>query len=227
MTKPFFHRLFLYLLILNALLSVRFRINFNKTAGKTWFKKTHFPFRNRIIIWIKNDLVNKSKNVLFQKIYVLKSFMARKESFINNLFRSESYWVSISIHIRLLDILCIVSSSCASKVNKAIFFIDFSVPPNVPVIVNEAGREATSQLGPYPEGATTQISCEVRGGELCNLQIYYFVWSYNIISEGHISLSVYQIKLKCLWFNGRYQHFVICKNRHNSQFGHFILSIWR
>ena len=49
----------------------------------------------------------------------------------------------------------------------AIFFIDFSVPPNVPVIVNEAGREATSQLGPYPEGATTQISCEVRGGELC------------------------------------------------------------
>ena len=71
-------------------------------------------------------------------------------------------------------------SSCASKVNKAIFFIDFSVPPNVPVIVNEAGREATSQLGPYPEGATTQISCEVRGGELCNLQIYYFVWSYDI-----------------------------------------------
>jgi len=38
------------------------------------------------------------------------------------------------------------------------------VPPTPPVIVNEAGREATSQLGPYPEGATVQISCEVSGG---------------------------------------------------------------
>ena len=62
------------------------------------------------------------------------------------------------------------SGSSVSKVNKAIFFIDFSVPPNPPVIVNEAGREATSQLGPYPEGATTQISCEVRGGKT------YLIW---------------------------------------------------
>ena len=46
------------------------------------------------------------------------------------------------------------------------FSIDFSVPPNPPVIVNEAGREATSQLGPYPEGASAEISCEVSGGKL-------------------------------------------------------------
>ena len=66
-------------------------------------------------------------------------------------------------------------TSCVSKVNKAIFFIDFSVPPNPPVIVNEAGREATSQLGPYPEGATIQISCEVRGGELYKFYIPYIL----------------------------------------------------
>ena len=78
------------------------------------------------------------------------------------------------------------SGSSVSKVNKAIFFIDFSVPPNPPVIVNEAGREATSQLGPYPEGATTQISCEVRGGKT------YLIWHtasfgtiHNILCYSH------------------------------------------
>ena len=43
--------------------------------------------------------------------------------------------------------------------------LSFSVPPEAPVIVNEAGREATSQLGPYDEGSSVQISCEVSGGK--------------------------------------------------------------
>ena len=44
-------------------------------------------------------------------------------------------------------------------------FTILSVPPKSPVIVNEAGREATSQLGPYNEGSTVQISCEVSEGK--------------------------------------------------------------
>ena len=44
-------------------------------------------------------------------------------------------------------------------------FTILAVPPKSPVIVNEAGREATSQLGPYNEGSTVQISCEVSEGK--------------------------------------------------------------
>ncbi len=43
----------------------------------------------------------------------------------------------------------------------------FLVSPRSPVIVNEAGREATSQLGPYIEASTVEVSCEVSGGESC------------------------------------------------------------
>ena len=59
-------------------------------------------------------------------------------------------------------------------VNKTAIFYLFSVPPDPPVIVNEAGREATSQLGPYPEGASAQISCEVGGGKKIALTWLFF-----------------------------------------------------
>ena len=40
-----------------------------------------------------------------------------------------------------------------------------SVPPRPPVIVDEFGVEVTSELiGPYAEGAASNISCEVSGG---------------------------------------------------------------
>ena len=42
---------------------------------------------------------------------------------------------------------------------------DLSVPPRPPVIVDEFGEEVTSGIiGPYAEGATSNISCEVNGG---------------------------------------------------------------
>ena len=50
-------------------------------------------------------------------------------------------------------------------------FTILSVPPKSPVIVNEAGREATSQLGPYNEGSTVQISCEVSEGKFNHLAL--------------------------------------------------------
>ena len=55
-------------------------------------------------------------------------------------------------------------------------YICISVPPEAPVIVNEAGREATSQLGPYDEGSSVQISCEVSGGnrKFSNLGLFRF-----------------------------------------------------
>lgn len=47
------------------------------------------------------------------------------------------------------------------------------------MIVNEAGREVSSQLGPYPEGLSVQVSCEVSGGKKILakdvLQVYYYV----------------------------------------------------
>ena len=49
----------------------------------------------------------------------------------------------------------------------------FTVPPESPVIVNEGGREATSQLGPYNEGATVQISCEVSRGKFNRISLWY------------------------------------------------------
>ena len=85
-------------------------------------------------------------------------------------------------------------------VNKTAIFYLFSVPPDPPVIVNEAGREATSQLGPYPEGASAQISCEVGGGKkipnffnhdwffdpptffrLCSSKCFFFLFDFEII----------------------------------------------
>ena len=58
---------------------------------------------------------------------------------------------------------------------KNIYFIYtiFAVPPKSPVIVNEAGREATSQLGPYNEGSTVQISCEVSEGKFNASSLIY------------------------------------------------------
>nr|XP_040572562.1 synaptogenesis protein syg-2-like [Lepeophtheirus salmonis] len=38
------------------------------------------------------------------------------------------------------------------------------VPPSNPVIVNESGREVTQFLGPYTEGSSVRVSCELTGG---------------------------------------------------------------
>jgi hypothetical protein len=63
------------------------------------------------------------------------------------------------------------------------FYYFFAVTPQSPVIVNEAGREATSQLGPYVEGSTVQVSCEVSGG---NLIIIHTLWAINIWKSFHM-----------------------------------------
>ena len=41
----------------------------------------------------------------------------------------------------------------------------FSVPPKDPVIVDESGIEASATIGPYAEGSTVEVSCEVSGGK--------------------------------------------------------------
>ena len=39
------------------------------------------------------------------------------------------------------------------------------VPPKTPVIFDEAGLEAATSIGPYQQGRTVRVSCEVRAGE--------------------------------------------------------------
>lgn len=46
-----------------------------------------------------------------------------------------------------------------------IFFILFSVPPHKMVIVDKAGKERTSVVGPYTEGADLILRCDVYGGK--------------------------------------------------------------
>ena len=45
------------------------------------------------------------------------------------------------------------------------YFISL-VPPKRPVIVDESGVEASTTIGPYAEGVSVEVSCEVSGGKL-------------------------------------------------------------
>lgn len=46
-----------------------------------------------------------------------------------------------------------------------IHFFLFLVPPKRPVIVDESGIEASTTIGPYAEGVSVEVSCEVSGGK--------------------------------------------------------------
>ena len=41
------------------------------------------------------------------------------------------------------------------------------MPPGKPVLVNEDGNQVKQLFGPFFEGETVSISCEVSGGEYC------------------------------------------------------------
>ena len=58
-------------------------------------------------------------------------------------------------------------------------FCIISVPPKRPVIVDEAGVEAENFVGPYPEGSTVQISCEVSGGKNIKHAVCSFYFAYH------------------------------------------------
>ena len=46
-----------------------------------------------------------------------------------------------------------------------IIFWSLTVPPKLPVILDENGLESTTHVGPYVEGVTVKLSCEVKGGK--------------------------------------------------------------
>ena len=50
--------------------------------------------------------------------------------------------------------------------NRKYPFFLFLVPPKRPVIVDESGIEASTTIGPYAEGVSVEVSCEVSGGKL-------------------------------------------------------------
>ena len=50
--------------------------------------------------------------------------------------------------------------------NRKYPFFSFLVPPKRPVIVDESGIEASTTIGPYAEGVSVEVSCEVSGGKL-------------------------------------------------------------
>ena len=54
-------------------------------------------------------------------------------------------------------------------------FVSFCtlVPPKTPVIVDDFGREASATIGPYAEGRSVEVSCEVSGGKLNSIKMIY------------------------------------------------------
>lgn len=53
-----------------------------------------------------------------------------------------------------------------------------SVPPQKIVITNESGAQLTSVVGPFPEGASFTLRCDVFGGEIDNVNDTLKVYSH-------------------------------------------------
>ena len=64
--------------------------------------------------------------------------------------------------------------------NNTFVFLYTLVPPKPPVIVDDFGREASATIGPYAEGRSVEVSCEVSGGKLNSIK--WFTKSKSMIT---------------------------------------------
>ena len=63
--------------------------------------------------------------------------------------------------------LSVISKLSLKIQNWFLHFLTYLVPPGEPILVDEDGNQVKRSFGPFFEGETVSISCEVSGGEYC------------------------------------------------------------